>query len=90
MDSPEQITARVEQAGFAQVAVQSDTATFAYASPEEWWKVRWSIFFRGALEALTPSALADLEAEALAHAREMHAQGELITEQKALYTLARS
>jgi ubiquinone/menaquinone biosynthesis C-methylase UbiE len=88
MQTPEHLVARLIQTGFEQVEVQRDTATFAYTSPEDWWQERWSLFFRGALEGLSPSALAEFQAEALARAREMQAHDQLITQLTALYTLA--
>jgi ubiquinone/menaquinone biosynthesis C-methylase UbiE len=88
MQTQEQLVARLTHAGFAQTEVQRDTATFAYASPEDWWQERWSLFFRGALEALSPSALAEFQAEALARARQMQVHNQLISELTALYTLA--
>lgn len=90
MQTPDQLADLVTRAGFEDVVVHSDTATFTYASPQEWWQVRWSHVFRAALEGLSPEALAELQAEALAHTRQMQAQGELITELTALFTLARS
>lgn len=89
LDAPESLAEGCRQAGFRDVSVESETATFAYRSPEDWWQARWSIFFRAALEALPPDALADLEAKSLAHLREMQAGGELITEMTAVFTLAR-
>jgi SAM-dependent methyltransferase len=90
MPTPDQLATSVARAGFTDVVVLRDTATFTYANPEEWWQVRWSIVCRGALEALSPQALTELQAEALAHTRDMQAQGQLITEFTALFTLARS
>jgi O-methyltransferase/aklanonic acid methyltransferase len=90
MQTQDQLADRVTRAGFRDVDVQKASATFSYASPEEWWETRWSIYFRGALEALPPSALAELQTEALAHTRDMQARGELITELTALFTLARA
>src|SRR5262249_26849237 len=90
MQPLDQLADSLRHAGFEDVVVQSNTATFAYASPEEWWQVRWSLVLRGELEALHPSALAQLRAEALAHTRQMQAKGELITELTALFSLARS
>ncbi|MBV9257218.1 MAG: hypothetical protein JO215_04260, partial [Ktedonobacteraceae bacterium] len=89
MDAPEQLAARLTHAGFAEVRVQSETKAFAYTTPLEWWQERWSLFFRLALERLSPQALAALQTEALAHARTMQAQGELITERNAVYVVAR-
>jgi ubiquinone/menaquinone biosynthesis C-methylase UbiE len=88
IETQSQLADRVASAGFEEVVVLRDTATFTYASPQEWWQVRWSLVFRGALEALDPAALQALQAEAIAYARQMQAQGELITEMTALYTLA--
>ena len=88
MQTQEQLAACIMQAGFAHVEVQRDSATFTYATPEEWWQERWSLVFRAALEALSPPALAELQAEALVHARQMQEQGQLITELTAVYTLA--
>jgi ubiquinone/menaquinone biosynthesis C-methylase UbiE len=90
MQTEDQLSDRVRQAGFRDVEVQMDAATFTYASPEEWWQVRWSVYLRGALEALPPTTLAEMQAEALAHARAMQERGELITELTALFTLARA
>jgi ubiquinone/menaquinone biosynthesis C-methylase UbiE len=90
MPTQEQLADLVGRAGFEDVVVHRDTQTFTYASPEQWWQVRWSLVFRGALEALPPETLAEMEAEALAHTRQMQARGELITEMTALFTLARS
>jgi ubiquinone/menaquinone biosynthesis C-methylase UbiE len=90
MPTSDQLVDQVAHAGFEDVVVIRDRATFAYASPEEWWQVRWSLVLRGALEALSPEALAELQAEALAHTRQMQAQGQLITELTALFTLAHS
>jgi ubiquinone/menaquinone biosynthesis C-methylase UbiE len=90
MQTQEQLADRVAHAGFEEVVVQSDAATFTYASPEEWWQVRWSLVFRGALEALPPQTLAQMQAEALTHAAQMQARGQLITELTALFTLARA
>jgi ubiquinone/menaquinone biosynthesis C-methylase UbiE len=88
VETQEALAARVAQIGFERVLVHTESATFAFASPEEWWQVRWGLFYRSALEALSPPALAELQAEALAHTREMHARGELITELTAFYTIA--
>jgi ubiquinone/menaquinone biosynthesis C-methylase UbiE len=90
MQTRDQLADRLTRAGFEDVVVIRNTATFSYASPEQWWQVRWSIVLRGALEALSPSALAELQAEALTHTRQMQSQGELITELTALFTLAHS
>jgi len=90
MQTPDQLADQVMGAGFRDVEIQKDSATFTYASPEEWWETRWSIYFRGALEALSPSVLAEMQAEALARTREMQQRGELITELTALVTLARA
>jgi ubiquinone/menaquinone biosynthesis C-methylase UbiE len=89
MQTHEEWAARVTQAGFERVLVQREAAIFTYATPEEWWQVRWSLVFRSALEALPPPALAEMQAEALARTREMQSRGDLITELTALYTLAR-
>jgi len=90
MQTQEQLADRVARAGFLDVVVHSDAATFTYASPQEWWQVRWSIVLRGALEALPPETLAQMQAEALTHTEQMQAQGGLITELTALFTLAHS
>jgi len=89
VDTSEQLAARLKGAGWASVRVQSETKAFAYASPEDWWQERWSLFFRVALERLSQSALAALQTEALAHARTMQAQGALITERNAVYVVAK-
>lgn len=87
-ETQEELAERITQAGFERILVQSDTAIFSYASPEEWWQARWMTIYRSALEALPPPALAETQAEALAHTREMQARGELITEMTALFTIA--
>ena len=89
MDTPEQVAARLTQADWASVRVQSETKAFAYTTPEYWWQERWSLFFRVALERLSPEALAALQTEALARARTMQAQGALITERNAVYVVAK-
>jgi ubiquinone/menaquinone biosynthesis C-methylase UbiE len=89
MDTPEQLAARLKGADFAEVSIQSETKAFPYTTPEDWWQERWSLFFRVALERLSPEALAVLQTEALAHARTMQAQGELITERNAVYVVAK-
>jgi ubiquinone/menaquinone biosynthesis C-methylase UbiE len=87
-DTPEQLTVQLAEAGFAGIAVQHETVTFPYASPEEWWQVGWSHFFRRKLESYPPDTLAALQTEAMTQAREMWAHGELITETSVLYTTA--
>ncbi len=89
MDTPEQLAARLKDAGFADVSIQSETKAFPYTTPEEWWQERWSLFFRVALERLSPEALAAQQIEALAHARTKQAHGELITERNAVYVVAK-
>jgi ubiquinone/menaquinone biosynthesis C-methylase UbiE len=90
MPTQQQLVDMIASSGFEDIVVHRETQTFTYASPEEWWRVRWSIVFRGALEALPPEILAEMEAEALGHTRKMQAAGDLITEMTALFTLARS
>ncbi|MBV9601187.1 MAG: methyltransferase domain-containing protein [Chloroflexi bacterium] len=89
MDTPGQLAARLAAAAFADISLQSETKAFAYASPEDWWQERWSLFFRTALERLAPEALADLQTEALSNARTMQFRGELLTERNAVYVVAR-
>ena len=89
MNTSEQLVARLTHGGFAEVSVQSETKAFAYTTPEDWWQERWSLFFRVALERLSPEALAALQSEALAHAHTMQAQGALLTERNAVYVVAR-
>ena len=89
MDTSEHLAARLTHAGFAEVRVQSETKAFPYITPEDWWQERWSLFFRVALERLSSEALVALHTEALAHARAMQVQGELITERHAVYVVAR-
>ena len=62
MDTPEQLVARLTGACSADIPVRSETKAFAYASPEEWWEERWSLFFRAALERLAPEVLAAMRA----------------------------
>jgi ubiquinone/menaquinone biosynthesis C-methylase UbiE len=88
MDTPEQLAARLTQADFADVSIQSEMMIFPYTTPEDWWQERGSLFFRVALERLSPDALAALQTEALAYAHTMQAQGELITERNAVYVVA--
>lgn len=89
-ETQEDLAAHITQAGFERVLVQSDTAIFPYASPEEWWQARprGMTIYWSALEALPPPAFAEMQAEALAQTCEMQARGELITEMTALYLLA--
>ncbi len=89
MDTAETLTARFAQAGFIDVVVHRETATFEYSSAEDWWRERWSLYHRLELESLTPEARAELEAEALDRAREMSARHELITELSVLFTLGK-
>ena len=87
MDSPETTIWRFIQVGLRNVSVHTETATFAYTSAEDWWQERWSLFFRTPLERLSPEALAALQADALAHARQMYERKDLFTEMIALFTL---
>ncbi len=88
-DTPDVLVERFRHAGFSDVVVHEDAATFRYDSPEDWWQERWSVYFRGALEALSADQLADLQARALHHAAEMQARGDLLTELKAIYVIGR-
>jgi ubiquinone/menaquinone biosynthesis C-methylase UbiE len=87
VNTPEKVTARLQQAGFSMVSVESETATFSFSSPEQWWNELWSLYFREPLERLSPEELASVKAEAMAHARDMFARNDLITERNVLYTV---
>lgn len=80
---------RLTHADFAEVSIQSETKAFPYTTHEDWWQERWSLFFRVALERLSSDALVALQTEALARARTMQAQGELITARNAVYVVVK-
>jgi len=87
VNTAEKVLARLQRAGFISVTVESETATFSFDSPEEWWEKLWSLYFREPLEHLSPTELASVKAEAMAHAREMFARNDLVTDRNVLYTV---
>ncbi len=87
VNTAEKVRTRLQQAGFTSVSVESETATFSFTSPEEWWEELWSLYFREPLEHLSPEELASVKAEAMAHAREMFERNDLVTDRNVLYTV---
>jgi ubiquinone/menaquinone biosynthesis C-methylase UbiE len=87
VNTAEKVTARLQQAGLTNISVESETATFSFNSPEEWWDKLWSLYFREPLEHLSPEELASVKTEAMAHAREMFARNDLVTDRSVLYTV---
>jgi O-methyltransferase/aklanonic acid methyltransferase len=87
VNTPEKVMARLQQAGFNALSVESETATFSFISPEQWWDELWSLYFRESLEHLSPEELASVKAEAMAHARELFARNDLVAERSVLYTV---
>jgi ubiquinone/menaquinone biosynthesis C-methylase UbiE len=89
VNAPEKVKARLQQAGFTAVSVESETATFSFTSPEEWWEKLWSLYFREPLEHLSPAELASVKAEAMAHTRAMFERNDLFTDCNVLYTVGK-
>jgi ubiquinone/menaquinone biosynthesis C-methylase UbiE len=63
LDEPDDLRARFERAGFADVRVVSRELDVVYAEGEEWWAMQWSVSGRAGLERLPPERLARFKAE---------------------------
>jgi ubiquinone/menaquinone biosynthesis C-methylase UbiE len=76
LDHAADIRQAMAQAGFSEVEIAEDEATFYFSSPEEWWNALWSHAVRRVFERMDPDVLAGYREEALAMvAEEMTGQG---------------
>jgi ubiquinone/menaquinone biosynthesis C-methylase UbiE len=87
-DQEYKVAAAVIQAGYHLIAVLSETVTFTYPSPEDWWSARWSHFGRLRLERLSDEDFASFKADVWRHITRMYEAGELVSDMEVLYTIA--
>jgi ubiquinone/menaquinone biosynthesis C-methylase UbiE len=64
LDTPAEIHATFEQAGFTGIDVSTEQFDMVYESEDEWWNMRWSISGRATLEQMPPDVLARFRNEA--------------------------
>jgi SAM-dependent methyltransferase len=65
LDSPSEIRAEMNRAGFAGVDVRARRKTFYYQDPAEWWRTAWSHGQRGFLDRIHPEHLPEFESRAI-------------------------
>jgi ubiquinone/menaquinone biosynthesis C-methylase UbiE len=76
LDRVADIRQAMAKAGFGDVEITEDDATFYFSSPEEWWDTMWSHGMRRIFERMEPDVLASYRVDALAMGSdEMTTQG---------------
>lgn len=67
-NTPEKLQGLLEQAGFSQIQIYQESTLAIHKDAEAWWDSLWSHGARSRLEQLSPEALVQCKAEALAYA----------------------
>jgi ubiquinone/menaquinone biosynthesis C-methylase UbiE len=64
--TPEGLAALLRGAGFQNLRVQAEDASFLYPDEEAWWAVMWTLGLRGAMQTLAPGALVQFKQDIFA------------------------
>jgi SAM-dependent methyltransferase len=70
-DTPARLEAALQQAGFVDIEITTETADFVYAQDEEWWLSLWSHGIRRRLEQLEPPVLAQVKANLMRRVQDL-------------------
>jgi ubiquinone/menaquinone biosynthesis C-methylase UbiE len=89
LDTPEQIAALLEQAGFGDVETEDDEDVAVYRDPEHWWASVWNSGRRAALLELIPAErIEDARKAAFAELEPLSGDGGLTRRSVIRYTTA--
>ncbi|MFC1406001.1 MULTISPECIES: methyltransferase domain-containing protein [Streptacidiphilus] len=89
LDTPEQIAALLEQAGFGGVEIADEEDTARYRDPEQWWTAIWNSGRRAALlELIPPERREDARKAAFAELESVSGDGGLTRRSTIRYTTA--